>query len=140
MAKYNKFNKSTNVVLFDGVCNLCNRSVQILLKNDRKKQLSFGSLQSEKAKSLLIDHGIDPNQMNSIVFLKDEKAYTESDAVLHICKTIGGVWIIGYLFISLPRFIRNVLYRFIARHRYRWFGKRESCMLPSPELKNRFID
>ncbi|MBU6159258.1 MAG: thiol-disulfide oxidoreductase DCC family protein [Bacteroidetes bacterium] len=130
----------TNLVLFDGVCNLCNHSVQLLLKIDSKKKLVFGSLQSEKAKSLLTDHGIDPNQMNSIVFLKEEKAYTESDAVLHICKTIGGVWQIAYLFILIPRFIRDALYRFIARHRYRWFGKRESCMLPSPELKNRFID
>ena len=130
----------TNLVLFDGVCNLCNRSVQLLLKIDRKKRLIFGSLQSEKAQSILEQYGVNPAEMNSILFVKDGKIYRESDAILNICKTIGGIWKIFYLFIFLPRFLRNPLYRLIARHRYQWFGKRESCLLPSSEWKERFMD
>jgi predicted DCC family thiol-disulfide oxidoreductase YuxK len=156
MAKYKKFNKHdpyyclsdssylynmpTNLVLFDGVCNLCNSSVQLLLRIDKENRLTFGSFQSDTAQSLLKQHGINKELINSIVFIRQDKIYMESTAILQICHTIGGWWKIIYLLMLIPPFIRNGIYHIIARNRYRWFGKRESCMIPSPSLKSRFID
>jgi predicted DCC family thiol-disulfide oxidoreductase YuxK len=127
------------VVLFDGVCNLCNGIVKFSLRRDRKGILRFASLQSEAAKDLLRSHDIDENQMDTFVFVESGKAYTRSTAGLKLFKSFGFPWSILYVLIIIPRSIRDALYNFIAQNRYRWFGKEESCMIPSPEVRARFL-
>lgn len=127
------------VVLFDGVCNLCNSSVQFIIRKDKKKQFYFASLQGETGQALLKKFNLSTNHFNSFVLVENDKIYTKSTAVLKLLKLLGGWWKLLYAFIIVPPFIRNALYSFIAVNRYRWFGKRESCMLPAPELKSRFL-
>lgn len=129
------------VVLFDGVCNLCNGVVQFLIDHDPKAKLRFASLQSEAGRKLLLEHGMkapegDPD---SIVFVVGGRAYAHSTAVLRIALALGGLWSVLAVGYVLPRFLRDALYRFIARHRYSWFGREESCRVPTPELRARFL-
>ena len=133
-------NNSHQVILFDGVCNLCNSSVQFIIKRDPGAKFRFSSLQSDSAKQLLQQAGIDRMKADSLVLLKNAKAYTQSDAALHIAKQLSGLWPIMYVLILIPRPIRNAVYNWIARNRYRWFGKKDQCMIPSPELKHRFLN
>ena len=127
------------IVLFDGVCNLCNRWVNILLKYDKKEQLQFASLQGNTAKELLPRYGLDPEVLNSIVFLTDKGCFQESTAVLEICKSMGFPWNLLYIFKLLPSFIRDNIYRMVARNRYRWFGKKETCRIPTEAERRRFL-
>lgn len=127
------------LILFDGVCNLCNSSVQFVIKHDKKKQFHFASLQGETGQHILLKYELPTASFNSFILIADGILYRESTAVLILLKILGGPWRLLYVFIILPAFIRNAVYRFIASNRYRWFGKRESCMLPSPELKGRFL-
>lgn len=127
------------VVLFDGVCNLCNASVAFILRRDRRAYFRFASLQSEAAKGLLQGHSLETG-LDSIVLVEDGQCFTKSTAALRIARRLGGLWPLLYAFIVLPRWIRNPIYDWVARNRYRWFGRRESCMLPSPEWKNRFLE
>lgn len=131
---------TSSLVFFDGVCNLCNGTVQFLLKIDTRRRLQFGSLHGETAKQILPKYQISPDTLNSIVFIHQNKVHTESNAVLEIFRVIGGLWAILYIFIIIPAFIRNALYKLIARYRYEWFGKKKECIIPYPELRNRFID
>jgi len=128
------------IVFFDGVCNLCNRSVNFLIKQDKKGVLKFASLQSDFAKSFLPQDIINSVNLDSIIFSDGVSFYTKSSAVLAICKSLGGgfhFFRIGYL---LPIFIRDGLYRLIANNRYKWFGKTEQCGVPTEALKDRFLD
>jgi len=128
------------IVFFDGVCNLCNRSVDFLIKQDKKGVLKFASLQSDFAKSFLPEDLVNSADLDSIVFSDGKKFYTKSSAVLEICKSLGGgfhFFRIGYL---LPPFLRNALYTLIANNRYKWFGKKNQCMIPTADLKERFLD
>lgn len=127
------------LVLFDGVCNLCNSSVQFVIRNDKKKQFHFASLQGETGQYLLRKFELPTAGFNSFILIADGRLYKESGAVLMLLKLLGGFWQLLYVFVVIPPFIRNGLYHFIASNRYRWFGKSESCMLPSPELKARFL-
>ncbi|MGN6495087.1 MAG: thiol-disulfide oxidoreductase DCC family protein [Agriterribacter sp.] len=127
------------VVLFDGVCNLCNSSVQFIIKKDKNKQFYFASLQGETGQALLKKFQLSTNHFNSFILVKDERVYTKSTAVLKLLKMLGGWWKLLYAFIVVPPFIRDAIYSFIAVNRYRWFGKRESCMLPTPDLRERFL-
>ncbi|MGN6437067.1 MAG: thiol-disulfide oxidoreductase DCC family protein [Agriterribacter sp.] len=127
------------VVLFDGVCNLCNSSVQFIIKKDKSNQFYFASLQGETGQALLKKFHLSTSHFNSFILVKDERVYTKSTAVLKLLKMLGGWWKLLYAFIIVPPFIRDAIYSFIAVNRYRWFGKRESCMLPTPELKERFL-
>lgn len=127
------------LVLFDGVCNLCNSSVQFVIRHDRKKQFYFASLQGTTGQQVLKDFSLPTDTFNSFILIDQGVAYRESTAVLTLLKKLGGFWQLAYLFILIPAFIRNALYRFIARNRYRWFGKKDSCMVPAPELKKRFL-
>lgn len=129
-----------SIVLFDGVCNLCNRSVQFIVRHDRKKKFKFASLQGKTGQALLQQHGIDQNEPNSFVLLENNKVYTRSTAVLRLLKILGGGWSLLYIFIIIPAFIRDAVYNWLARNRYKWFGKRDSCMLPGPDIKERFLD
>jgi predicted DCC family thiol-disulfide oxidoreductase YuxK len=130
----------SSLVFFDGVCNLCNSTVQFLLKIDRHQRLTFGSLQGASAKKILPDYNISPEKLRSIIFIHNNKAYTESSAVLEIFRVIGGLWAILYILKIIPAFLRNGLYRFIARYRYQWFGKKAQCMIPKAEDQYRFLD
>ena len=128
------------IVFFDGVCNLCNRSVNFLIKQDKKGVLKFASLQSDFAKSFLPEDLVNSADLDSIVFSDGKKFYTKSSAVLEICKSLGGgfhFFRIGYL---LPPFLRNALYTLIANNRYKWFGKKNQCMIPTADLKERFLN
>jgi predicted DCC family thiol-disulfide oxidoreductase YuxK len=127
------------VVLFDGVCNFCGHWVQFALKRDKNQTLRFTTLQGETAKTLLPRFGINPSALTSVVFIDNEKVYTQSSAALRICKHLRGGWPLLYGFIIIPRFIRDALYNLFARNRYRWFGKKDSCMVPAPGVRHRFL-
>lgn len=128
------------VILFDGVCNLCNSSVQLIIKRDKKKVFRYASLQSNFGKQALKKFKLDEKKIDSIVLYENENILFKSTAVLKIAHKLGGIYSAAYAFVVIPLFIRDYIYDFIARNRYRWFGKQESCMVPSPELKNLFID
>lgn len=131
---------STPVILFDGYCNLCNGAVQFTIKRDRKNIFRFASLQSDFATKALTSFDLEPNQGDSFILLEDGKVYQRSTAALRVVKKLNGLWPLLYAFIIIPRFIRNGIYNFIAKNRYRWFGKQESCWVPTSELKARFLD
>ena len=132
--------KEAPVILFDGVCNFCNYWVNFAIKKDRKNKLRFTPLQGETAKQLLLQHNINPTLLSSVIFIDNGKAYTQSSAAIRICKHLNGGWKLFYALIIIPKFIRDFFYNVIARNRYRWFGKKETCMIPTPELRERFLD
>ncbi|GIN18037.1 thiol-disulfide oxidoreductase [Shouchella clausii] len=132
--------KKHAVILFDGVCNVCNHSVQFIINHDKNSYFLFASLQSPVAESYFSTLGISDKNLRSIVLIEGEQYVTESTAVLRICKRLTGLWKILYVLILVPPFIRDPAYRLFARNRYRFFGKREQCMIPSPEIKTRFLD
>ena len=127
-------------VFFDGVCNLCNRGLNFLIKHDKKGVLKFASLQSEYAQNTIPKELLNRENLDTIIVYSDGQFYDRSNAVLKLCNILGGgfyVFLIGYL---IPRFIRDGLYRFIANNRYRWFGKTAQCRIPTVDLKDRFLD
>ena len=127
------------IVLFDGVCNFCNSSVQFIFKHDKSNSIQFASLQSNTGQALLAKHSI-PKEIDSVIFIENEKAYTKSSAALKIAGYFGGIWKLMNIFWIVPAFVRNFFYDIVAKNRYKWFGKKDNCMLPSPEIKNRFLD
>jgi len=126
------------IVLFDGECNFCDASVQFILKRDPAAHFLFASLQSETGEHLKQQYQI-PDEVDSIVLIEKGKAYTKSSAALHIAKKLDGLWHFLFLFILVPRPIRDAFYDYVAKNRYKWFGKKDSCMLPPPEIRKRFI-
>ena len=129
-----------NIIFFDGVCNLCNKSINRLIKNDVKKKFKFASLQSDFAMSFVPDQMINHKNLDTILLYKNGQFYDRSNAVLNICKALGGgfnLFLIGYI---VPRFIRDAMYRLVANNRYEWFGKEDQCMVPTDDLKDRFLD
>ena len=128
------------IVFFDGVCNLCNASVAFIIKRDKKKMLRFASLQSDFARVQLPHELTTQNAISSIILLVEGKVYKKSTAALRITKYLRGLWPVAYIFVIVPRFIRDGVYNFIAKNRYKWFGKRQECLIPSPDLADRFIE
>lgn len=128
-----------SVLLFDGVCNLCNSSVNFILARDPKAKFRFASLQSDEGQELLQAFEDRPSDLSSVVLIEDGQLYARSDAALRVARQLSGGWPLLYAFIVLPRALRDAVYDWVARNRYRWFGKRDSCMMPSPELRNRFL-
>lgn len=128
------------IILFDGVCNLCERSVQTVLKYDRQGYFHFASLQSDAGRKLLQQFGLPADELKSFVLIENGKAFTRSTAALRVAGKLGGPWKLLYPFIVLPAFLRNAVYDLIAANRYRWFGKKEACWLPKPEWTSRFLD
>ncbi|SDC42672.1 Predicted thiol-disulfide oxidoreductase YuxK, DCC family [Terribacillus halophilus] len=126
------------IILFDGVCNLCNGSVQFIIKHDKGAYFKFASLQSDFGSKLKEAKQI-PDEVDSIIFVKGNRVYTQSSAVLRIARHLDGVWKLAAAALIISRPIRDMMYRYVARNRYRWFGKQNQCMLPSPELKERFL-
>lgn len=118
-----------NIVLFDGICNLCNGAVRFILRNDKRKRIRVASLQSETGKAFLRKAGFPEDSLQTIIYFRGEKFYQKSSAVLNILKDIGGIWSLFYFLIILPPFLRDFFYNILARYRYRIFGKRDSCVL-----------
>lgn len=127
------------VVLFDGICNFCESSVQFIIKNDQSNSLQFASLQSNIGQQLLVDYKM-PTTIDGVVFIENNIAYYKSAAAFKIARYFGGFWKILNIFSVLPLSFTDFVYDIIAKNRYRWFGKKESCMLPSPEIRNRFLE
>ncbi len=127
------------VIFFDGVCNLCNSSVNFIIKRDRKKYFRFSSLQGNYASKVLPSEFINRKALPSLVLL-DNKLNIKSSAALSIAWRLNGLWPLLYVFIIIPPFIRHFIYDIVAKNRYRWFGKKDQCMIPSPEVKDRFLD
>jgi predicted DCC family thiol-disulfide oxidoreductase YuxK len=128
------------IILFDGICNLCNSSVQFVLKHDKQKLFRFASLQSTGGQALLKKYHLPETNFNSFVLIKKGKSFVKSTAALMVAKELAGIIKIVYIFIIVPAFIRNAVYNVIAKNRYKWFGKQESCMMPTPDLQSRFLN
>ena len=126
-------------ILFDGVCNLCNTLVQFVIRYDAAGQFRFASLQSDSGQTLLTQHGLRTSDFDTFVYIRNDTAYTQSTAGLLVLRDLGGGWQLLYLLIIVPRFIRDAVYKLIARNRYRFFGRQDACMIPTPELKSRFL-
>ncbi|MGX7666556.1 thiol-disulfide oxidoreductase DCC family protein [Flavobacterium pedocola] len=136
-----KLPKNKKIVLFDGVCNLCDSTVQLLIKKDKNDIFRFVPLQSEMGKEILKYIGVDPQKIDSIVLYEPGIAYhVKSEAAIEIAKNIGGVYSLLNLFSVLPTRLNNLVYDFVAKSRYKWFGKKESCMMPTPEMKAKFLE
>jgi predicted DCC family thiol-disulfide oxidoreductase YuxK len=133
------------IVLYDGVCGLCNRMVRILLQHDRRDRFRFAPLESEFASSLLRKHGVNAADLDSVSLVVDyglrtERAYTRSEAVLRAARDLGGVWRVGGLGWAIPGTVRDWLYGRVARNRYRMFGRYETCPMPRPEERGKFVE
>lgn len=126
------------IVLFDGECNLCNRSVQFIIKRDPAGYFRFASLQSEIGRQLLRQYGL-PSDCNSFILIEDEQCYLRSTAALRVCRNLKGLWKILSIFLIIPRFLRDPIYNIIAKNRTRWFGTSNSCLMPSSGLEGRFL-
>lgn len=131
--------KNNWVVLFDGICNLCSDSVQLIIKNDPNEQFVFAQLQSNEAGSYINMKDSNLKNIDSILLVTPKKIYTKSSAALKIASKLKGLYPLLYIFFILPKFIRDPFYDFIAKNRYRWFGKKEACWIPTPELKKKFL-
>lgn len=132
-------NTAESIVVFDGVCNLCSAAVRFILNNDKAGRIRFAPLQSSLGQTLLEQHGIDPANARSFLLLRGPDAYLESDAALEIARDLGP-WRWLRVFRVIPRSLRNRIYGLIARNRYRWFGKRDTCFVPTREQRARFLD
>jgi predicted DCC family thiol-disulfide oxidoreductase YuxK len=128
-----------SIVLFDGVCNFCNSSVNFIIDRDYKDSFRFAALQSEKGIELMKGFGLDSENLKTIILIENGKYYTKTTAALKIAKQLKGFWKISYIFIIIPPFIRNIAYSIIARYRYIWFGKKDACRIPSPEEREKFL-
>ncbi|MGB3465330.1 MAG: thiol-disulfide oxidoreductase DCC family protein [Cyclobacteriaceae bacterium] len=127
------------VIFFDGVCNLCNSSINFIIDRDKNTVFRYAPLQSDYARELLEPLGVDTDKLESILLYDDGKVYSKSSAALKISKHLSGGWSFLSVFLIIPKFIRDVIYDIIARNRYKWFGKKNECRIPTPELKSLFV-
>lgn len=129
------------IILFDGVCNLCNGAVLFVIKRDKKDTFRYAALQSDIGQKLTKERGIDTEKVDSIVLIEPGVAYyTKSTAALKIAMDFGGIWKLLYIFTWLPEGFRNRIYDYVAANRYKWFGRKDECMIPTPELKSKFLE
>ena len=129
------------IIIFDGVCNLCNNTVLKVIKYDKNSVFLFTALQSDKGKEIINHLGIDLSKVDSIILYEPGISYDiKSTAALKIMQEFKGFWVLSRLFLMTPEYVRNVIYDFIAKKRYKWFGKRENCMIPTPELNAKFLN
>jgi predicted DCC family thiol-disulfide oxidoreductase YuxK len=135
-----KDNNETNILLFDGVCNLCSKTVQFIIRKDPKAKFRFASLQSQSGQLLLTQLDLPPDTFNSLIYIRDKRFYLKSTAVLKVLQELSGGWRLLFCLIILPRFIRDFVYDFIAKRRYFIFGKSETCWIPSQEYLDRFLE
>jgi len=129
-----------DILLFDGVCNLCNGAVNFIIDHDPTGHFKFAALQSEFGQEQLQKLGFDQADFDSLVLLSGDKVYKKSSAALRIARKLNGLYPLLYGFMIIPPFIRHAVYDLIARNRYKWFGKRDSCRMPTPELRSRFVE
>jgi predicted DCC family thiol-disulfide oxidoreductase YuxK len=127
------------IILFDGVCNYCNSLINWLIKADKKKVYRFATIQSEAGQALLKTYGLEEAAVNSFIMIRGGKAYQKSTAALKVMDGLPWYWKEVQVLRVVPRFLRDEIYDFIARNRYKWFGKRDTCMMPTPELRDRFL-
>lgn len=127
------------IVVFDGVCVACNRSVDFLLRHDRAKRYRFAAMQSPAGHALMAAHGIDPANPASFLLLEGGRAFRDSEAALRVLSGLGGAWRCARIALFVPRALRDAAYRWVARHRYRWFGTRDACRVPTPAEAERFL-
>ena len=128
----------SSVVLFDGVCNFCNGAVNFIIRHDPEGRFKFAPLQSTFGEEMKSEFAIG-DEIDSIVLIEDRKAFTHSDAALRILRGLGGLWSIGYVFKIVPRPVRDSFYRLFAKYRYSFFGRKDVCMVPTPEVRSRFL-
>ncbi|WCN38770.1 thiol-disulfide oxidoreductase DCC family protein [Aneurinibacillus uraniidurans] len=128
------------VILFDGVCNLCEGSVRFIIQRDPGAVFRFAALQSKAGTRLLQAYHSDAAMPDSVVVIESGKVYTHSTAALRICRHLSGLWPLLYGFMIVPRVLRDGVYRWVARNRYRWFGKKEACLMPTPDIQARFLE
>ena len=126
------------IILFDGVCNFCNGSVNFIIERDKKNYFKFAPLQSEIGQTFI--EKFDLSAIDSIILIENDEAFTHSTAALKIAKNLGGIWAWFYVFVIVPRFLRDFFYKLFAKYRYKLFGKQEACMLPTPEVRARFLN
>jgi predicted DCC family thiol-disulfide oxidoreductase YuxK len=131
--------EADRIVLFDGVCNLCNAAVQFIIDRDSEGKFVFTSLQSPTGIALLEKFGLSTTDFDTFVLIENNSVFTKSTAALKVARQLDGLWKLTYIFIVVPAFIRDAVYGFIAKNRYRWFGKEDNCRIPTPELKQRFL-
>ncbi len=131
-----------HVLLYDGVCNMCDSTVQFVLNRDKNKKIYYAGLQSSVAQKLLKEHGvqINPEELSTIFYISKGKLFTKSTAILKVCRELKGLWPVMTTFLIVPKFIRDGVYSFIAKNRYKWFGKKEYCVLPTIDEKKLFLD
>jgi predicted DCC family thiol-disulfide oxidoreductase YuxK len=127
------------VILFDGVCNFCNSAVNFIIKRNTRSNILFAPMQTETGQKLLKQYDQPVEDMQSFIFIENGVAYKQSTAALRVCRHLRRLWPLCYAFIIVPKFIRDGIYNWIARNRYKWFGVRQQCMIPSPEVKARFL-
>jgi predicted DCC family thiol-disulfide oxidoreductase YuxK len=127
------------IVLFDGVCNLCSSVVKFTISRDPDGIFRFASLQSESGRFFLNKFGLSTDDFDSFVLIERDKFFLRSTAVLRLCKSLNGLWPLIYLLIIIPRPIRDFIYNIVAKNRYKWFGRKEECFIPSADIKNRFL-
>lgn len=133
--------KDKKIILFDGVCNLCESSVQFVIKYDTKDQFRFVALQSDLGQKIIQHIGINTKNIDSVILYQPGVAYYyKSNAALQIARSLGGFFHLGTVFKIIPTTLRNILYDYIAQNRYQWYGKRESCLIPTPALKAKFLE
>jgi predicted DCC family thiol-disulfide oxidoreductase YuxK len=127
------------IILFDGVCNFCNGAVNFIIERDRAGYFKFAPLQSEIGEKLLAEHGVNKIETDSVVLIEDGRVYTYSTAALRVARKLSGAWSWFYAFIVVPPFIRDFFYKLFAKYRYRMFGKQDACLLPTPDVRARFL-
>ena len=128
-----------SIILFDGVCNLCNGAVNFVIKRDSGNVFKFASLQEKQGVLLLKMHAVDTQKLDSIVLIENEKVYVKSSAALRIARKMSNLWPLFFVLLIIPSFIRDGVYDFIAKNRYKWFGKKEQCMIPTPGSREKFL-
>ena len=131
--------ESHAIILFDGVCNFCNDRINFIIRHDKKDYFRFAALQSDIGKKILADHHILQPDPDTFILIENQKIYNRSSAALRIAKNLDGAWPVMYGFIIIPPFIRDIVYKIIAKNRYKWWGKKESCMIPTIEVKAKFL-
>lgn len=128
-----------NIILFDGVCNLCNSSVDFIVRRDKRGIFKFASLQSELGQAILKENHLPADDFQSVLLVQNGKIYQKSMAALMIARQLSGLWFLMYGFVIIPAFLRNWIYNLIAQNRYKLFGKKESCRMPTLEERSRFL-
>lgn len=127
------------LVLFDGVCNFCNNSINFIIRHDKRDYFRFAPLQSPTGEKLVAENGLAGHNLDSVILSENGKVYTKTSAALRIARRLNGLWPLLFAFIIVPPFIRDIVYNIIAKNRYRWWGKKDACMIPTPDVRKKFI-